>query len=148
MEFSFSNFSHEFFLSIPSLLKSTTEWLRRDAKDFKFVAHSFAYFNHAFVKDEPVEAVLLRIGPKSPRSIGKGLGNGAIYHSVVHEKRWNTRFMLDRSVPVVGALFTGLTIDAERDYIEYGEFLAEGRTYYELILADFELQLPESERIL
>jgi hypothetical protein len=145
IEFSFEDFTVEFFESIPALLNAAVLWIVKAVPGFKFVSHQFTYFTHAFVKDSTPEQVLRGVNIRELKSAGISLGNGAIFNFSVPQKNWETQLIMDRSKHLNGALFVSLAVTVRSGEVEYAKLLEEGRAYFRGILSELELSIPEVE---
>jgi|SRR6516165_142115 hypothetical protein len=146
MEFVLNNFTREFFQSIPKLFHDCTEWIKHAVPDFKFASHTIGYFCHAFLKDSTTKEFLDTISPKTLRSAGSNLGSGTTFHYYEVEKNWQVRLLFDHSVVLPGSLFIGFVIETTTEQIDYGRMLTDGRTYFQSVLQELNLHLPESSQ--
>jgi hypothetical protein len=143
LEFTFSNFTTDFFRSLPHLFSACTRWLRAEVPKFQFASHEFTYFCHSYIKDMTTEEVLASINLRTFESAGLSLGHGAIFHHAIRDRKWETRFILDRSSFLPNAFFVGLGITVTQDELNYENTLVEGRGYLASLLRELDLSLPE-----
>ena len=143
LEFTFTDFTTDFFQSLPRLFSACADWLRASVPKFQFATHDFGYFSHSYIKGTTTEEILAMINPQKFKSAGLALGHGAIFHHAIPETKWRTRLILDRSAQLPDALFLGLNLTLTRDSIEYDKFLVDGRAYLASILEELDLSLPD-----
>ena len=143
LEFSFSNFTTEFFQSLPGLFSRVANWLNKTVPKFQFASHEFNYFAHSYIKQGETENVLASINPRKFEGAGLSIGHGAIFHHTVPEKRWATQFIVDRSSFLPNAFFMGLGITVSHGDIEYERFVLDARAYLGSLLHELDLTLPE-----
>lgn len=145
-ELIFSNFSEDFFQSIPKILAASTDWLRAADSAFKIASHSFTYFSHSLLKGSNVAEYLTKVHPFNLKSGGVSLGTGAIFNMVDSERNWQTQLMVDRSVSLDGGLFVSLSIITKADKIDYDKMMVEAREYFGALIKEIDLELPELSR--
>jgi len=142
-ESSFANFSEEAFQTIPRLLAASTDWLRSSTKTFKIASHHLLYSNHSLLKEGSPAEFLKTVNAGSVSYAGESIGNGAIFNHVRRDVGWQTQLILDRSLSVNGGLFVSFGIVLDSDKIDYSWLFLEGRKYFETMLGDLGLRLPE-----
>ena len=145
LEFNFTNFSQEFFESIPNTMTSLTKWLRAVAVDFKFSSHNFLYSCHSFVKDSTPQNVLETVNPRELKDGGITVGNGAIFNYRIPSKSWETKLLIDKSEHITGGLFVSFELRINSGEIDYREVMLAGRHYLRGILQELNLSLPETQ---
>jgi hypothetical protein len=143
LEFTFLNFTGDFFRSLPGLFSGSTKWLRTEVPKFQFASHEFNYFNHSYIKEMTTEEFLASINPRILKSAGLSLGHGTIFHHAKPDRKWATQLILDKSSHLPNALFVGLNITVTQDDLNYENFLIEGRDYLASVLQELNLNLPE-----
>jgi hypothetical protein len=143
LEFSFSNFTTDFFQSLPQLFSGCTQWLRGAVPKFQFATHQFHYFIHSYVKEATTEGVLKTINPMTLKSGGLSLGHGAIFNHLLPDRKWITQLIIDRSSFLPDALFVALNLTVSYDDIKYETLILEGREYLDSLLEGFDLSLPQ-----
>ena len=143
LEFSFSNFTTDFFQSLPQLFSACTEWLRVAVPKFQFATHQFQYFTHSYIKESTTEEVLKTVNPVILKSAGLSLGHGAIFNHVLPDRKWKTQLIIDRSSFLPDALFVSLNFSISSDDVKYEALILEGRQYLDSLLEGFDLSLPQ-----
>lgn len=147
LEFTFSDFTTEFFESLPQLFFASTNWLRESNPKFQFGSHEFNYYVHSYIKGSTTEEILATANPKSFESTaGLSLGHGAIFHHAIPDRKWQTQLIVDRSNYLPDGLFLGLNLIVRYDDVKYDKFLLEGREYFGLLLQELGLNLPDFTR--
>lgn len=143
IELSFSNFTEEFFRSVPEILGASTSWIREAVPQLGFSAHEFRYFSHSLLKKATVTEFLKTVNPISLKAAGASLGNGVIFNNALPNRNWLTQLVLDRSVMVADGLYMSLTISVKTDVLQYDKLLVEGRAYLAGVLRELNLDVPE-----
>jgi hypothetical protein len=141
-ESSFANFSEEAFRTFPRLLAASTDWLRNTISTFEVASHHFLYSNHSLLTGSSVDDFLKALNPRTFKSAGESIGNGAIYNHVRKDAPWQTQLILDRSLSVTDGLFVSFGVTVMDDKMDYVAFLVDARKYLEAMLADLNLRLP------
>jgi hypothetical protein len=145
LDFYFTNFTQEFFASMPPLLEDSTHWLQQKIAGFKFATHDFLYYTHALVKGSNAQEFLKTLKVSDLKSAGTSRGIGMIFNYAVPEKNWITQVLIDRSALVPEALYVSLSIKVASEFLQYDTMLAEGREYLAACLAEVGLTIPELE---
>lgn len=145
-ESSFSNFTEEAFQSIPKLLAASTNWIRPFVPSFKVASHQFLYSNHSLLKEGAVADFLAVLNPRNFKNGGKSIGNGAIFNQIKPDIGWQTQIMLDRSMSIQDGLFMSLGVTVKSDNLDYDGFFADARRYFDSVLSELGLRLPNSSR--
>lgn len=142
LEFAFSNFTTDFFQSLPGLFSRLSKWLLGTVPKFQFASHEFQYFTHCYLKTGQTEEVLASVNARTFKKAGSSIGHGSIFHHALPEKKWETQFIIDRSTFLPNALFLSLNLTTHGD-INYESFLNDGRAYFASMLQELDLALPE-----
>ena len=145
-ESAFTNFSEEFFQTIPKLLAASTQWIRASIPSFKVASHHFAYFSHSLLKEGAVADYLQAVGPRSLKAGGESIGNGLIFNQLRSDLGWQTQLTVDRSISVPDGLFVGLNLTVKKDIIDYDDLLVEARRYFDSLIGELGLRLPDSSQ--
>lgn len=146
IEFNFTNFSQEFFASIPRMLNSLAAWLSATVPEFRFSSHGFVYFCHSFIKDGTPQDALLTVNSRALDSAGISAGNGMIFNYRLPSKNWETKLLIDKSEQLTGGLFMSFDMRINCGEIDYENVMLEGRRYLAGILNQLNLTLPEADR--
>jgi len=142
LEYSFSNFTTDFFQSLPGLFSRLSQWLRDAVPKFQFASHEFQYFTHCYLKTGQTEEFLASVNARTFRNAGLSIGHGSVFHHTLPEKKWETQLIIDRSTSLPNALFLSLNIAAHGD-INYEDFLRDARAYFASMLQELDLALTE-----
>jgi hypothetical protein len=144
LEVTFGSFTEAEFQAIPKFLTSATAWIPKVSKDFRFSTHKVGYHSHSLLKGITVDDFLRNLTRSHASFGGLNIGGGIILHRIVPDKKWRVELIVDKSKPIPGALYMGLTLDIEANELNYDSLLTDGRTYFVDILRYFELELPSN----
>jgi hypothetical protein len=142
LEVVFASFSEAEFQGIPSFLEAATGWIPTAANVARFVAHQFTYHSHSLLKGTTADDFLRNLTKDHAGFGGLNIGGGLILHRVVPDKKWRVELIIDKSKPIAGAIYIGLTVFIDDNKLNYESLLADGRKYFREILEHLGLELP------
>ena len=145
LELTFSSFSEESLKQIPAIISASTGWIRTTVPTIKFHSHLTVYHAHAKLTGAVVGEFLKTLGQRNLKSAGIDRGSGAIYNYEIPDFGWTTQLVIDSSLLVSGGLYLMLSIATNRDRLDYGALLVQGRSYLSGILQELDLHFPELE---
>jgi len=143
VEFTFFNYTEDFFPSIAKILESSARWIRGAVPSFKFASHQFVYSSHSQLKASTAEEVLKAISRIGLKSGGVDGGTGVIFHWTVPQRNWTTQLVLDHSVVVAGGLFMMFSLTVTADVVDYVSLASDGRSYFNALLDELGLEFSQ-----
>ena len=144
IEVVFAAFTETELQEIPKFLETATSWDRGDCEWQSIRVSSVCLsFSFSYKGEHGRRLLFLRNLTKAHASFGGlNIGGGIILHRLVPERKWRVEVVIDKSKPIAGALYIGLTIFVETEFISYEKTLADGRDYFNEILKFLDLELP------